>query len=38
MNPAQVQKTLEEWCKLAMESQLEPIMAFAPTLKMRQKI
>ncbi|HXL02839.1 MAG TPA: transposase [Candidatus Atribacteria bacterium] len=33
MNPAQAQKTLEEWCKLAMESQLERIMTFAQTLK-----
>jgi len=29
----QVQKTLEEWCKLAYESHLKPVMAFAKMLK-----
>jgi len=30
---SQVQKTLEEWCKLAYESHLKPVMAFAKMLK-----
>jgi len=29
----QVQKTLEEWCKLAYESHLKPVIAFAKMLK-----
>ena len=33
VNPVQVQKALEEWCQLAYESHLKPVMAFAKMLK-----
>jgi len=33
LNPARVQKTLEEWCAMAYESHLKPVMAFAKMLK-----
>ncbi len=33
IDPAQAQKALDEWCRVAQESHLKPVMAFAKMLK-----